>query len=143
MRLINNYIYLLTGDLHNKQDFNPSITPIDLSSYLNNSNFNVTSSTVYAYVIHPNIVKVTFTLYHARTITVDNLVVFGGANGTVLPANLRPTIICSSVAFNDKYSKLFEVRCTTSGELRLYVYADRTLSGSTTTGTIYLYRGAV
>ena len=143
LRLTNNYILPITGARHNEQDFNSSITPIDLSSHLNTTNFNVASSSVYAYEIHPNIVKITFNLVHDTDVSTNSSLVFGGTYGVVLPSNLRPNIICSSVAFNSKYNKLFEVRCGTDGALRMHIYADRTLNNSTTTGTIYLYRGAV
>ena len=128
---------------HKTQGFNSTSTAIDLSSHLNKTNFNVASSTVYAYVIHPNIVKITFNLYHALNVTANSLPVIGGSGGVVLPVNLRPNIICSSVAFNSRHHKLFEIRCSTDGAINMYVYADRTLGGSTTTGTIYLYRGVV
>ena len=132
-----------TSARHNTQGFNSSITRIDLKSYLNKINFNVSSCTVYAYVIHPNIIKVMFNLVHAINVTTNSIPVFDGTYGVVLPSNLRPNIICSSVAFNSKYNKLFEIRVTTTGTLDIYVYADRALNTSTTTGTIYLYRGAV
>ena len=143
LQLNDNYIYWNIRATHTEQDFNPIITPIDLKSYLNTTNFNVSSSTAYAYKIHPNIVKINFSLTHARDTTTNSVLVFGGSSIPGLPTNLRPTIICSSFGFNSKYNKLFEIRTRDEGVITMYTYADRTLNNSTTTGTIYLYRGAV